>query len=136
MMADESLDLQTQEKQEIEEQDAERTRDQVAFVPRVDIYETDERITLVADMPGVDEQSVDITLENDVLSINGYVEPAPPEGYSLIYSEYRVGDYHRRFNVSTNIDHEHVDATLQNGVLHLVLPKEKPTTKKISVKAS
>jgi len=81
----EQTDLQVQdvEKQEVEETVAERTRDRKAFVPRVDICETDEEIVLVADIPGVDQNSVEITLEKSVLTVNGYVEPEAPEGYDI-----------------------------------------------------
>jgi len=137
-MANESKDLQVQEteKREVEESGAERTRDRVAFVPRVDIYETNDGIFVVADMPGVDEESVDITLEKDVLTIDGYVEPVAPEEYRLAYAEYRVGDYQRRFTVSDQIDREGIEATMKDGVLRLRLPKAEPTTKKIAVKAA
>jgi len=135
-MADETIELQAQEAQkEVAESGAERTRDRIAFVPRVDIYETDEGIVLVADMPGVDESSVDIMLENDVLSINGYVEPVEPENYRLAYAEYRVGDYQRQFTLSEQIDQDKVEATVKDGVLRLHLPKAKPTTRKITVSA-
>ena len=137
-MANESKDLQVQEteKQEVAESGAERTRDRVAFVPRVDIYETNDSIFLVADMPGVDEKSVDITLEKDVLMIDGYVEPVVPEGYRLAYAEYRVGDYQRRFTLSDQVDRDGIEATMKDGVLRLHLPKAAPTTKKVAVKAA
>ena len=136
-MAEETKELQIQdtEKQEVAETGAERTRDRLAFVPRVDIYETDENIVVVADMPGVDESSVDITLEKNVLTINGYVEPVQPENYSLAYAEYRVGDYERSFTLSNEIDQDNIEATLKDGVLTLTMPKVGPTTKKIAVKA-
>jgi HSP20 family molecular chaperone IbpA len=137
IMASEPMDLQVQEtdKQEVAEGRAERTRDRVAFIPRVDIYETNEDIYVVADVPGVDENSVDITLEKDVLTIDGYVEPMEPEGYRLAYAEYRVGDYHRRFTLSNQIDRDKIEATVRDGVLRLHLPKATPTTRKIAVKA-
>lgn len=136
-MSEETRDLQVQEsqKQEIMEGEAERTRARVAFVPRVDIYESNDAITLVADMPGVDERAVDITLERSVLTINGFVEPDFPENYSLAYAEYRVGDYERSFKLSDEIDQENIAASLKNGVLRLHLPKAQPTMRKISVKA-
>ena len=126
--------LKVQEK-EVAEMDAERTREQACFVPRVDIYENDDTIFLTADMPGADESSVDISIENNVLTISGNVEPMQPEGYSLTYSEYRVGDYQRSFSVSSQVDQENIKATLKDGVLYLELPKVGPTTKKIAVKA-
>ncbi len=136
-MAKDTMDLQVKEteKQEIDESDVERTRDCVCFVPRVDIYETNDAIFVAADMPGVDETSVDITLENDVLTINGYVEPVAPEGYQLAYAEYRVGDYERRFTLSNKVDQQRIEATIKDGVLRLHLPKAHPTTKTIAVKA-
>ncbi|NLE43668.1 MAG: Hsp20/alpha crystallin family protein [Chloroflexi bacterium] len=135
-MANETTDLQVQqaEKQEIEESGAERTRSRLAFVPRTDIYETDESITLVADMPGVSADTVDVSLENDVLRINGLVEPQPPEGYHLAYAEYRVGDFQRSFSVSDKVDLDNVEATVKDGVLRLVMPKTQPRSLKVSVK--
>jgi len=137
-MAEETQEvtLQEAEKREVDETGAERTRDRPAFVPRADIYETDDAIFIVADMPGVDESSLDITLENNVLTINGYVEPVPPQGYSLVYSEYREGDYVRSFRLSDEIDRSGIDATLKDGVLRLHLPKVKEARmRKIAVKA-
>ena len=136
-MSEEIRDIRVQEteKQEVETE-AERTRDRPAFVPRADIYETDKAIYVVADMPGVDEASLDITLEKSVLTLNGAVEPAAPEGYSLSYAEYRVGDYVRSFSLSDEIDQEAIEATLKDGVLRLTLPKiTEVITKKIAVKA-
>jgi HSP20 family protein len=136
-MANQNEELQVQEtqKQELLESGAERTRARLAFVPRTDIYETSENIFLVSDMPGVGEDSVDITLEKNVLTINGYVEDEQLEGYSQTYTEYRVGDYQRSFTLSNAIDQDSIEATVRDGVLRLTLPKLVPTTKKIAVKA-
>ena len=136
-MADETKDLQVQEteKQEVVDSGAERTRERECFVPRADIYETDDSVTVVADMPGVDENSVDITLEQNVLTINSYTAPGGLQGYRLAYAEYQVGDYQRRFTLSDKIDRDKIEATVSGGVLHLHLPKIGPTTKKIAVKA-
>jgi HSP20 family molecular chaperone IbpA len=137
-MAEETRDLEVQdtEKREVAETDAERTRDRLAFVPRADIYETDDEIVVVADMPGVDENTVDITLENNVLTINGYVEMEQPEGLSLAYAEYRVGDYQRAFSLSDQIDREGIEAAVKDGVLRLHLPKiTEARVKKIAIKA-
>ena len=137
-MSEESRDLQMQEteKREVAETDSERTRDRAAFVPRADIYGNDDEIVVVADMPGVDEHSVDVTLENNVLTINGYVEPEQPEGMGLSYAEYQVGDYQRAFTVSDQIDREGIEATVKDGVLRLRLPKvTEARVKKIAIKA-
>jgi len=132
----ESTELQAQEteKQEIVEGSAERTRSRPAFVPRVDIYETDAAIELVADMPGVDQNSVDITLENRVLTVRGHVEPEWPVGHELVYAEYRVGDFERSFTLSDSIDPAGIEATARDGVLRLHLPKAQPVTTKINVR--
>jgi HSP20 family molecular chaperone IbpA len=135
-MADETtLQVQETEKQEVESSGAERTRSTSAFIPSADIYENDEAVYLVCDLPGVSDESVDITLEENVLTINGYVDFTAPEGYQLAYAEYRVGDYQRRFAISNEIDQEHIEAKLNNGVLRLTLPKAKPEARKISIQA-
>ena len=136
MANEKEIQVQEAEKQEIAESEAERTRERVAFVPRVDIYETNEGIVMLADMPGVDESAVDITLEKSVLSINGFVDPVKPESYSLAYAEYRTGDYQRSFRISNEIDQDNIEATMKDGVLRLYLPKAEPTTKKITVKST
>ncbi len=137
-MTEETKELQMEqaEKQELVEGEAERTRPRRVFVPRVDIYEANDAIVILADMPGVKPESVDITLERDVLSINGYVEPNYPEGYSLAWAEYRIGDYQRSFTLSQEIDQEHIEATVKDGVLRLHLPKATPTTRKIAIKGA
>ncbi len=136
MTEEKALQVQDTEKLEVAETGAERTRDRLAFAPRADIYETDEAITVVADMPGVDENSMDITLENNVLTINGYVEPQQPEGHSLAYAEYQVGDYQRAFTLSDQIDRDGIEAVVKDGVLRLYLPKITEAKKrKIAIKA-
>ena len=124
-------------KQEMTTQEGvERTRTGRVFLPAVDIYETAESVVLVADLPGVDEQSVDVTLEKNVLTIYGRVEQQYPAGHSLTYSEYRIGDYERSFTVSNVIDWEKIEGTVKDGVLRLTLPKAGPAkSKKIAIKA-
>jgi HSP20 family molecular chaperone IbpA len=136
MMAEaKETQVQEAEKQEVLESGSERTRARPAFIPRVDIYETDTATVLLADMPGVDEGSLDVTLENRVLTVKGYVEPEWPEGYALAYAEYRVGDYERSFTLTDSVDQDGIVATAKDGVLRLVLPKAQPESRKISVRA-
>ncbi|HOT92923.1 MAG TPA: Hsp20/alpha crystallin family protein [Anaerolineae bacterium] len=135
MAEEKELNIQETQKQEVAKTGAERTRSRLAFVPRADIYETNEAIVLLADMPGVDETTLDITLENDVLTINGYVNTSYPEGYGLAYGEYRVGDYQRSFTLSDKINRDKIEATVKDGVLRLYLPKAEPSTRKIAVVA-
>lgn len=134
-MSDETKTLEV-EKQEVLTDNGERTRARRAFIPRTDIYETNDAIFVVADMPGVDEHSVDITLEKNILTIQGLVEPVYPEGYSVAYAEYEDGDYQRKFTLTNQVDQDKIEATLHAGVLRLKLPKIVPTQRKISVKAN
>jgi HSP20 family molecular chaperone IbpA len=113
----------------------ERTRTGRVYTPAVDIYETDQAVVLTVDMPGVDDKSVDVRLDKNVLTIYGHVEPWKPEGYTLAYAEYGVGDYERSFTISNEIDWEHIEGMVKNGVLKLTLPKVGPATlKKIEIK--
>ncbi len=133
-----ALEAQAAEKQEVEVvEGAERTRPGKAYVPRADIYETGDSLVIVADMPGVDESSVEITLEKNVLKLKGYVDFTPPENFSLAYAEYDVGDYERSFTLSNEIDQSNINATIKNGVLKVFLPKAGPAlARKIAVKSA
>lgn len=131
-----TIEAQKQEITESESEEVERTRECRCFIPRSDIFETEDRIVVVSDMPGVDENSVDITLEKNVLTINGNVDTNEPEGYSLAWAEFETGDYQRSFRISNEIDHEKIEATIKDGVLRLNLPKvEQAKLKKIQVKS-
>lgn len=140
MMSDQVKEMQPEvvDKQEVElSEGAERTRPCKAFVPRADIYETDDSLVIVADMPGIDENSVDITLEKNVLSLKGTVDFEQPENFSLAYAEYEIGDYERSFTLSDEIDRDNIEATIHDGVLRIFLPKAGPAkTRKISVKSA
>jgi HSP20 family molecular chaperone IbpA len=134
-MADSKQELQT--KKEKSSSEVEYTRNRKVFSPNVDIAEIDDNIVLIADMPGVDEKSVDVVLEKNILTITGTVEPEHFEGYEAAYSEYDIGDYRRVFEVSSDVDGDKIEATVKNGILKLVLPKAEPVkTKKIKVNAA
>lgn len=137
-MANEEQTLDVQQKEEITiEEGEERTRDRRCYVPRSDIYETEDAIHVVTDVPGADETSIDITVEKNILTINGYIEPEEHEGYSPAFFEYGIGDYERSFRLSDEIDREGIEATVKNGVLRLRLPKaDTARTRKISVQAA
>src|SRR5512139_3730756 len=114
----------------------ERTRERRVYAPAVDIIERKDDIIVIADMPGVDENSLDITLEKNVLTINGRVEARIPERHRLSLAEYGVGDYQRVFTLTSEVDRERIQASVKNGVLTLSLPKaEALKTRKIPVKA-
>ncbi|OPY88268.1 MAG: Spore protein SP21 [Syntrophaceae bacterium PtaU1.Bin231] len=114
----------------------ERTRNRKVFIPFVDIYETKDEIVLLADMPGVDEKGVDITLEKDVLSLTGTVSEDRYPGYSIGYSEYETGDFRRAFTLSDEVDRERIEASMKNGVLRVRLRKIEPAkAKKIPIRS-
>jgi len=130
-----SLDIPKQEV--VESEEMERTRDRRCYVPRTDIYETENEIVLIADVPGADEESLDISLEKGILTINAYVDEMAPEGFKRIYSEYESGDYKRSFKLSDEIDQSKIKAMVKNGKLRLEMPKAEPAkAKKIKVKAA
>ena len=133
-MPDTAQDVQKKEAAAPEK--GEYTRSRKIYTPSVDIIERKEDIVLIADMPGVDEKSVDITLEKNELTIYGRVEPDIPETYTLYVSEYGIGDYQRVFTPSEEVDREKIQASVKNGVLKVILPKaEALKTRKIAVKA-
>jgi len=135
-MADETKNLEIKKEEVTTAEGTERTRERRAFVPRATIYETDEEVVVVADLPGVDEKSVDLMLEKNELTINGTVEWEAPEGYTLAYAEYEVGDYQRKFIVSNEIDRDNIEAVVKDGVLQLKLPKAQyAKTRKVAVRA-
>ena len=116
--------------------ETERTRSRKVFLPKVDIYETKDSIVLIANMPGVDENHVDMTLEKNILTINGQVEPQGFPGYGAAYAEYDVGDYQRAFTISDEVDRDRIDARVKNGVLRVTLHKaEQVKARKIAIKA-
>jgi HSP20 family protein len=94
----------------------------VTFAPRVDIFETENELTLYADVPGVRPEDVDLRYENGELLLHGRVRPREPEGSPLL-REYDNGDFHRAFTISETIDSSRIEAECKNGVLTVHLPK-------------
>jgi HSP20 family protein len=95
------------------------------YIPYADIYETDDALTVVMEMPGVEKNAVNVALENDVLRVDGQVDFSKYEGMEPVYTEYNVGHYTRSFTLSDKIDQEKISAQLDDGVLTLTLPKAK-----------
>lgn len=109
-----------------------RTKGRI-LVPSVDIFESDETLTLVADMPGVGKEGLDINLEKGVLTLNGTVE-MEEHGKPLL-REFSSANYYRQFRLSEYIDAEQTTAELENGVLTLTIPKaESAKPKRIEVR--
>jgi len=133
-MAETAKEVQKKEAETSEK--GELTRARKIYSPAVDIMERKDDIVVIADMPGVDDTSVDITLEKNVLTIYGKVKADIPEKHTLYLSEYGIGDYQRVFTLTDEVDREKIQATVKNGVVKILLPKaEIVKTRKISVKA-
>lgn len=101
----------------------EQTRPERTFRPSVDILETEAGLRLWADLPGVDDGSLDVELVDDVITIRGRVSTDEYENLRPLYTEYGVGDYEARFRLADSIDGSRITAKLSNGVLELELPK-------------
>ena len=133
MAAKKSKEPQTTEAQPVER--VEETESRPVFTPRADVRENGDAITVVADMPGVEDSGLEITLEKNVLTVQGRVRTAVPEGYRAIYTEYEDGDYERSFVLPEQVDRDEIEATLKNGVLGLRLSKvQEAAARKIPIK--
>jgi len=127
-------EMELRKKQEVEKGTGEGTRPGPVFVPAVDIFENTYEITILADMPGVESNSVDIDLRDNQLTIVGRVGSVEREKEVSLYKEFNWGDYSRQFTLSNVIDQAKITAKMDNGVLKLVLPKvEEAKPQKIRV---
>ena len=124
-MTTQTQDIQVRDKREVKS-DAEQTIPGRVFSPNVDIFEDDQALTIVADMPGVPSENVSIDLRNYVLSLSGVPSVSVPEKEEHVLREYETGKYFRQFTLSEVIDQEHIEAKLNNGVLRVTLPKVGP----------
>ena len=124
--------------------DAERTQGELApappverylFTPPIDIYDSDEGLVLLADLPGVSIQTLELQVQDNKLTLFGRVTSVIPEGARIRHQEYEVGDFLRSFILSDEVDHERITATMNNGVLKVLLPKaQKGQPRRIEVK--
>jgi len=115
----------------------EQTRPGRYFVPDVNICESDDSLKLWADMPGVKEKDVSVTLKDGILTIVGQVGTEMYSGLKPLYTEYNVGNYYREFALYEDIDESKISATLRDGVLELELPKkEKAKPRQIEVRSA
>lgn len=121
MAKEKTQEMTTYKKQELAGE--EYTRPGYSYMPDVDIYETPDSLWLRADMPGVEEGSLEVNVANGVLSIDGRVAVKDYENLTPLYTEYNIGNYARRFTLSDAINTDRVAARMKNGVLELELPK-------------
>jgi HSP20 family protein len=116
--------LAVREKQELARQE-EQTVPGRTYVPATDIFESDNALTLLLEMPGVGKNDVDVQIENDVLRVEGKIDYAAYKDIEPIYTEYNIGHYARAFTLPNKIDRDAITAQVENGVLTLTLPKAK-----------
>lgn len=127
-------ELQVQKKREVEKKE-ETTIPARLFLPNVDIYETEDALTVVLEMPGVEKDNVDVRVEDGILNVQGRLDLSKYMGLQPLYTEYNVGHYARGFQLSSKVDQNKISAELSNGVLLLTLPKaEEAKPRTIQVK--
>jgi len=99
------------------------TEQRPVYRPAVDIVNGPSEVVVWADVPGVDETHLDVTLDKNVLTIRGTVEPTTFEGFTPYQTEYGVGNFERTFTVSDDVSRDGIEASVKDGVLQLKLPK-------------
>jgi HSP20 family protein len=95
----------------------------LVFTPPIDIFETDDGLVLLADLPGVSLDTLELQVQDNRLTLLGQVKTPVPDDAELRYQEYHVGDFLRSFILSDEVDHDRVTATLTSGVLKVWLPR-------------
>jgi HSP20 family molecular chaperone IbpA len=127
-------EIATKEKQQVQGQ--EKTRAGRFFLPEVDIQELNDSLKLFADMPGVKQSDVEVTLDKGILTIVGTVSTEVYQKLTPLYTEYNVGNYFRQFELNEDIDAQRINASMRDGVLELTLPKsERARPRRIEVNA-
>jgi HSP20 family molecular chaperone IbpA len=116
--------LEVQEKKELVSKE-EKTVPARYFVPNTDIYETDDALIVVMEIPGVAKNDVSIDLESDTLRVEARIDHGHYDGLDPLYTEYNVGHFARGFSLSSKIDRQQISAELADGVLTLTLKKAK-----------
>ena len=117
-----SQELTVREKKELASKE-EKTVPARYFVPPSDIYETDEALKVVLEMPGVEKKDIAVQVENDVLRVEARIDFSKYEGLEPVYTEYNIGHYARSFTLGSAVDQDKIGAQLEDGVLTLTLPK-------------
>lgn len=126
-------ELQVQQKRELEAKQ-EATTSARTYIPGGDIFEADQTLSVVLEMPGVDKSNVDVSVEAGVLIVEGRVDFSKYEGLRPVYTEYNVGHYRRTFSLSNKIDQSGIVAEMKDGVLMVSLPKaEEAKARRIAV---
>lgn len=99
---------------------------QNTFVPGTDVVDSEEKVEILVEMPGADKESVDISLKENILTLEDRVRnTAGHDGYSLLFSEFPVDNFSRTFTLSHEFEMDNIQARMKEGVLSLTLPKRK-----------
>jgi len=110
-------------------------RNENVFSPSVDIFEENGKINLVTDLPGIEKDNLEVSVENNTLTISAKMKEETFDDYELIYSEYKAINYERSFSLSDELNKDELQAIFKNGVLNIsIAKKEKTPAKKIEVK--
>jgi HSP20 family protein len=117
-----SQSLEVQQKKELAPKE-EKTVPARYYVPNADIYETEDALVVVMEVPGVEKKDLQVSLENDVLRVEGRIDFSKYDGLDPLYTEYNVGHYSRAFTLSSKIDQQQISAEVADGVLKLTLKK-------------
>ena len=115
-------ELQVQKKRELESKE-ETTIPARIFLPAADIYEAENDLTVILEMPGVEKKNVDIRVEDGALIVEGRLDLTKYQGLQPVYTGYNIGHYARSFRLSSKIDQNKIAAEMKDGVLSLKLPK-------------
>jgi HSP20 family protein len=115
-------ELQVQKKRELETKE-EATIPARTFLPTADIFEAEDALHVVLEMPGVEKDNINLSVREGVLNVEGRLDFAKYKDLQPLYTEYNVGNYSRSFRLSTSIDQNKIGAELKDGVLSLILPK-------------
>jgi HSP20 family protein len=115
-------DLEVQKKRPVQSQE-ESTAPVNMFVPTTDIFETDDALNVLVEMPGVEKGNVDISVKDRILTIDGRIDFKKYAGMQPVYTEYSIGNFHRRFSLSNKVDASNIRAEMHDGLLMLTIPK-------------
>ena len=117
-------EVAVREKQEVTKKE-ESTVPGRYYTPPTDIYETEDALTVVMEVPGADREHVSVSLDNNTLRVEARIDAANYQDMEPVYTEYGVGNYVRTFELSNRVDRDHINAEVADGVLTLTLPKVK-----------
>lgn len=114
--------LEVQEKKELASKE-EKTVPARYFVPNTDIFETEDALLVIMEMPGVEKKDIDVNVENDTLRVEARIDYSKYDGLEPLYAEYNIGHFARSFSLSNKVDKSRINAELATGVLTLTLKK-------------